>query len=54
MVKASAEGVELARVERTYVSPGRRAISLKVERSAARAVARAAAKARASRACACG
>ncbi len=46
VVKASAEGVELGRIERTYVTTGRRAISLNVERSAANAVARAAAKAR--------
>ena len=39
VIKASAEGIDLARVERTYVSPGRRAISLKVARSAAGAVA---------------
>ena len=45
VVKASVEGVELTRIERTYVSPGRRAISIKVERSAANAAARAIAKA---------
>ena len=49
VIKASAEGVDLARIERTYVSAGRRAISLKIERSAANAVARAAAKASAPR-----
>ena len=45
VVKASAEGVALARVERTYVSPGPRGISLKVTAAAARAAARAAAQA---------
>ena len=45
VVKASAEGVALARVERTYVGPGPRAISLKVTAAAARAAARAAAQA---------
>ena len=54
VIKASAEGVELGRVERTYVSAGRRAITLKVERSAANAVARAAAEARRAAAAAAG
>lgn len=45
VVKASAEGVDLGRLERTYVTPGRRAISIKVARPAARALAKAAAKA---------
>ena len=45
VVKASAEGVDLGRLERTYVTPGRRAISIKVARPAARALAKAASKA---------
>ena len=54
MIKASAEGVELGRVERTYVTAGRRAISLKVSSAAAGAVAKAVPAPAPGRACACG
>jgi plastocyanin len=44
VIKASAAGVDLARIERTYVTPGRRAITIKVERSATKALRRAVAR----------